>query len=165
MYSKNDYRYYLEARLTHSDNYLAHYGVKGMKWKKHQRSKPIDPDYRLLNREWYNTQIDQERGKQRTSDEAQRYIRQDQNRGLRRTAKEHIKTDQAHGKKRTEQFKGKSSEYLREVESNSKKNNFPKANTKKKKKSNRKPFTIESLRRVKPKGKNLKGSNIYVTHN
>lgn len=34
MYSKNDYRYYLEHRLAESDDYLAHYGIKGMKWKK-----------------------------------------------------------------------------------------------------------------------------------
>lgn len=32
MYSKNDYRYYLEHRLLVSDDYLAHYGVMGMKW-------------------------------------------------------------------------------------------------------------------------------------
>lgn len=32
MYSKNDYRYYLENRLIHSDDFLAHYGVVGMKW-------------------------------------------------------------------------------------------------------------------------------------
>lgn len=38
MYSKNDYRYYLEHRLAESDDYLAHYGVKGMKWKKHLKS-------------------------------------------------------------------------------------------------------------------------------
>ena len=36
MYSKNDYRYYLEHRLEESDDYLAHYGVKGMKWHKHK---------------------------------------------------------------------------------------------------------------------------------
>ena len=36
MYSKNDYRYYLENQLVHSDDFLAHYGVKGMKWKKHK---------------------------------------------------------------------------------------------------------------------------------
>ena len=35
MYSKNDYRYYLEHRLEESDDYLAHYGVKGMKWRRH----------------------------------------------------------------------------------------------------------------------------------
>lgn len=33
MYSKNDFRYYRENRLMHSDDFLAHYGVKGMKWK------------------------------------------------------------------------------------------------------------------------------------
>ena len=37
MYSKNDYRYYREARLVHSDDFLAHYGVKGMKWHKHTK--------------------------------------------------------------------------------------------------------------------------------
>lgn len=36
MYSKNDYRYYLEHRLMESDDFLAHYGVKGMKWKDHR---------------------------------------------------------------------------------------------------------------------------------
>ena len=39
MYSKNDYRYYLEDQLMHSDDYLAHYGVKGMKWKQHLKKK------------------------------------------------------------------------------------------------------------------------------
>lgn len=32
MYSRNDYRYYLEHQLMISDDYLAHYGVLGMKW-------------------------------------------------------------------------------------------------------------------------------------
>lgn len=32
MYSKNDYRYYLEHQLLTSDGYLAHHGVLGMKW-------------------------------------------------------------------------------------------------------------------------------------
>lgn len=36
MYSKNDYRYYLEDQLYHSDDFLAHYGIKGMKWKQHK---------------------------------------------------------------------------------------------------------------------------------
>ena len=39
MYSKNDYRYYLEDQLIHSDDFLAHYGVKGMKWKQHLKKK------------------------------------------------------------------------------------------------------------------------------
>lgn len=44
MYSRNDYRYYLENRLMHSDDFLAHYGVKGMKWKHHKNglSNEID---------------------------------------------------------------------------------------------------------------------------
>lgn len=33
MYSRNDYRYYLERQLLVSDDYLAHYGVMGMKWR------------------------------------------------------------------------------------------------------------------------------------
>lgn len=36
MYSKNDYRYYLEHRCEESDDFLMHYGVKGMKWKDHK---------------------------------------------------------------------------------------------------------------------------------
>ena len=39
MYSKNDYRYYLEHQLMCSDDFLAHYGVKGMKWKQHLKKK------------------------------------------------------------------------------------------------------------------------------
>lgn len=43
MYSKNDYRYYLENQLMHSDDMLAHYGIKGMKWKKHKQTN-YDPN-------------------------------------------------------------------------------------------------------------------------
>ena len=39
MYSKNDYRYYLEHQLMNSDDFLAHYGVKGMKWKQHLKKR------------------------------------------------------------------------------------------------------------------------------
>ena len=46
MYSKNDYRYYLEHRLSESDNHLAHYGVKGMKWSnKRLAAQNWDPNY------------------------------------------------------------------------------------------------------------------------
>lgn len=48
MYSKNDYRDYLEHRLAESDDFLAHYGVKGMKWRKRKNS---------------TMEADQERGK------------------------------------------------------------------------------------------------------
>ena len=33
MYSKNDYRNYLEHRLAESDDFLMHWGIKGMKWR------------------------------------------------------------------------------------------------------------------------------------
>ena len=39
MYSKNDYRYYLEHRASQSEDFLMHYGVKGMKWHKHLKKK------------------------------------------------------------------------------------------------------------------------------
>ena len=42
MYSKNDYRYYLENKIIHSDDFLAHYGVKNMKWGKHKPSQTIN---------------------------------------------------------------------------------------------------------------------------
>lgn len=51
MYSKNDYRYYLEHRLAESDNYLAHYGVKGMKWKRHLKKK-FDQNFRTYKGEY-----------------------------------------------------------------------------------------------------------------
>ena len=41
MYSKNDYRYYLEHRLAQSDDFLAHYGVEGMKWKNRKRKPDL----------------------------------------------------------------------------------------------------------------------------
>ena len=41
MYSKNDYRYYLEHRLAESNDHLAHYGVKGMKWHKRRTLQAI----------------------------------------------------------------------------------------------------------------------------
>ena len=41
MYSKNDYRYYLERQLAQSEDFLAHYGVKGMKWKNHKRKPDL----------------------------------------------------------------------------------------------------------------------------
>ena len=47
MYSKNDYRYYLENQLTHSDDFLAHYGVRGMKWKHRKKKFGV-----VLNEDW-----------------------------------------------------------------------------------------------------------------
>ena len=45
MYSNNDFRYYKEGE------YLAHFGVKGMKWKKRKRvSGEVNPKNRPLAR-------------------------------------------------------------------------------------------------------------------
>ena len=41
MYSKNDYRYYLEHRMS-EENHIAHFGIKGMKWRNRK-----DSSYRL----------------------------------------------------------------------------------------------------------------------
>lgn len=57
MYSKNDYRYYLEDQLMHSDDFLAHYGVKGMKWKQHiarTADNYFDAQYRKHNSAEYD---------------------------------------------------------------------------------------------------------------
>lgn len=68
MYSKNDYRYYLEHRMA-EENYLAHYGVKGMKWKQHKNglSKEIENiKYDLRSRgvgDRDNTYVDPVNGK------------------------------------------------------------------------------------------------------
>ena len=50
MYSKNDYRYYLEHRMA-EENYLAHYGVKGMKWHKHIKGEIDNIKYDLQQRQ------------------------------------------------------------------------------------------------------------------
>ncbi len=41
MYSKNDYRNYLEHRLMESDDYFAHFGIPGMKWRKHKKKAEL----------------------------------------------------------------------------------------------------------------------------
>ena len=53
MYSKNDYRNYLEHRLAESDDFLMHWGVKGMKWRHHIR-KAVEPYSSLVGSTVYN---------------------------------------------------------------------------------------------------------------
>lgn len=60
MYSRNDYRYYLEDQLAHSDDFLAHYGVRGMKWKHRMHA----PDYRSIQ----TISDDRQRGIARTNE-------------------------------------------------------------------------------------------------
>lgn len=168
MYSKNDYRYYLENQLTYSDDFLAHYGVKGMKWKQHKKTQDS-----MVYNSFRGADLGEAIAKSSRPKSyfiARNNLRDAQERGKRRTIREHVSVEQERGKKRTAQFKGKSPEYLRELESNSKKNNFPKSNnsTKKKKTLKQKANDLRKkygLYREKPKGKKLKGGgNIYVSH-
>ena len=121
MYSKNDYRYYLENQLIHSDDFLAHYGVKGMKWKHHKKLSNS-----LLNNmeiAMYDTAII---GKSNSTPAKAR--NEKRKHSLNNTYDANYK-----GRMRTKQFKGESSEYSRESEYNSKKNNFPSSTLKSKK--------------------------------
>ena len=153
MYSKNDYRYYLENQLVHSDDFLAHYGVKGMKWKKHVK-RGIQT------------------GSNTTANIAVGVLNQDRLSDARGNG-EAIRDNMRHphldplGRNTRHNAKQLANNTTNVVSSSAKRNaQVIKSGSKKKKKSNRKPFTIESLRRVKPKGKKLKGGgNITVTHN
>lgn len=151
MYNKNDYRYYLENQLIHSDDFLAHYGVKGMKWKKHLKRSI-------------------QSGSNTTANIALGVLNRDRMTDARENA-EAIKDNMRHphidptGNNTRHNAKQIASHTTKIISSSAKRNaQTINSSTKKKKKSNRKPFTIESLRRERPKGKKLKGSNIYVSH-
>lgn len=176
MYSKNDYRYYLENQLIHSDDFLVHYGVKGMKWKNHKTidvapgSYPNLSKYTLdgkIKREWYdNPSAYEEKAKNIRSS-----IENQQRSGMKRTAQERIRQEQERGKKRTAQIKARqsgSSEYKNEVAYNSKTNKSKNSGTSKPTKKKSKISNLRKkygLYRTTPKGKKLKGGgNIYVSH-
>ena len=144
MYSKNDYRYYLENQLTYSDDFLAHYGVKGMKWKQHKFGFN-DPK---INRA-YMINLKKKEISLRNANEAN-------DRGKKQTARiksqQAIKAAQERGQTRTEQVKSsqKNTTESRKKTVRSRVNNL------------RKKY---GLYREKPKGKKLKGGgNIYVSH-
>lgn len=157
MYSKNDYRYYLENQLIRSDDYLAHYGVKGMKWKQHKKTTmPVDfttmrgadlttsiagrarPQSYFINR---NNRLDaQKRGKKLTA---------------RVESQQTMKADQDHGRKRTESING-ASDYQNKRTVTPKKKKSIKGHIA----SIRKKY---GLYREKPKGKSI-GGGITVSH-
>ena len=158
MYSKNDYRYYLEKRIR--DDYIAHE-------RSHKYIKKIGDRYFYTTEELtaYMNGVARTMGR-------------DQERGRKRTAQERIRVDQNRGKNRTAQLKG-SPEYKQELSYNSKKNDFPKPNSSKTNKTTKKTTkktknakkVIDLIRkkyglyRTTPKGKKLKGGgNIYVSH-
>lgn len=61
MYSKNDYRYYLEHRLAESNDHLAHYGVKGMKWHKRRTLQAIQDVGQLTGYKGFLSYVDAEK--------------------------------------------------------------------------------------------------------
>lgn len=135
MYSKNDYRYYLENQLMHSDDFLAHYGVKGMKWKKRKKKyEYIDMNDVSLNDPRVSTphQIENSIRAVRTIAEV---------------ADNNVKYQQQEDKKIKNRLKKK-------LSGNRKKRNVKSS-----------VFNKNVWKREVPKGKKLKGSkNIYVSH-
>lgn len=149
MYSKNDYRYYLENQLVHSDDFLAHYGVKGMKWKQHIK-----------------------RGANETANIAVGVLNQDRLSDARENG-EAIRDNMRHpyldplGRNTKHNAKQLANNTTNVISSTAKRNaQVIKSSAKKKKKSNRRPLTLDSFRRIKPRGRKLRGGgNITVTHN
>jgi hypothetical protein len=155
MYSKNDYRYYLENQLVHSDDFLAHYGVKGMKWKQHLK-KGVQS------------------GSNTTANIALGVLNNDRASDARENA-EAIRDNMRHpyldpfGRNTRHNAKQLANNTTNIVSSTAKRNAQTiksGSNNKKKKKSNRRPLTLDSFRRIKPRGRKLRGGgNITVTHN
>ena len=67
MYSDNDYRYYLEHRLQESEDILMHYGVKGMKWRRHKTGTFLNniPQEQLIEEQFYDGFTDEPIGKKK----------------------------------------------------------------------------------------------------
>ncbi len=138
MYSRNDYRYYLESRLAESDDFLAHYGVKGMKWKNHKKAVQDKlAAYRekhgiknsIFNKEMWKRDPDFNKDGFKVTHEvsvqgnSSTNVKSEQAKGKRRTAREKVKVQQERGRARTDAIKSKSSsEYQQERSSNVRKN-------------------------------------------
>ena len=102
MYSKNDYRYYLEHRLAQSDDFLAHYGIKGMKWKKKKGGSDAIEKLKRLHREnqfevYENGNKLLKKADKRTKDN----VIDQQYKGMRRTRRTNVRAEQEHRNKRT----------------------------------------------------------------
>ena len=113
MYSKNDYRYYLENQLIHSDDFLAHYGVKGMKWKHHKNS---------------NGDLEFEFGKYGLRIKNPKSLGKDANNivsGARKQARLNVNQDILRGRNRTLDFNTKSRNSIRRADELSRKNTAP----------------------------------------
>ena len=157
MYSKNDYRYYLENQLIHSDDYLAHYGVKGMKWKQHKKQYDV---YSINGRRDYSGYNYREAGiESRTN--PNKYLSV----GSRKydSGKKTVDIYTGPSKKERSIKKGRIS-----IDTGSEGSHISIDTTKKKKSKKNKVTSLRKkygLYRTTPKGKKLKGGgNIYVSH-
>lgn len=78
MYSKNDYRYYLEHRLASSSDHLAHYGVKGMKWNKHKAIKTIQDTGQFVSDKGFLSYVDAEKKSKKAASKLSKKMRMDE---------------------------------------------------------------------------------------
>lgn len=78
MYSKNDYRYYLEHRLSYSDDYLAHYGVKGMKWNKRKAVQTIQDTGQFVSDKGFLSYVDAEKKSKKAASKLSKKMRMDE---------------------------------------------------------------------------------------
>ena len=102
MYSKNDYRYYLENQLAHSDDFLAHYGVKGMKWRKRKGSDQTSIDVnKILNLGVHPLKYGKDGMLRTASKKGKRNVLNDKARGINRTKNTNVSKSQDHVDRKT----------------------------------------------------------------
>lgn len=102
MYSKNDYRYYLENQLAHSDDFLAHYGVKGMKWRKRKGSDQTSVDVnKILNLGLHPLKYGKDGMLRTASKTGKRNVLNDKARGVKRTKDTDVRKAQDHVNRKT----------------------------------------------------------------
>lgn len=117
MYSRNDYRYYLEHRYTASDNYLMHYGVLGMKWgvrNDNRRASLVSKrDSNTVKINKYKTKLNTVGAKKRAAKAAKYQVKQDKydkkaaKARKRLAAGKHISTGQLKKIQKAEKYRAK----------------------------------------------------------